>query len=118
MAKLYPKNNGPVQVETARTAIHPKSLSPGKSLGLVSFVKGMLSGQVSSEVRETRLAICRACTATDSKGERLFREIGGRAYCGEPRLQKLLRVDAQDGCGCELRKKSLSRAASCPIRKW
>ncbi|MBE7466824.1 MAG: hypothetical protein HS116_25415 [Planctomycetes bacterium] len=118
MAKLYPKNDGPVQVETARTARQPKHPSPGKSLGLASFVKGMLSGQVSPEIREARIAICRACTATDSKGERLFREIGGRMYCGEPKLQKLLRVDARDGCGCNLSLKIEYKNATCPHNKW
>ncbi len=118
MAKLYPKNDCPVQVETTQTVKQSKDPSPDKSWGLASFAKGLLSGQVSPEVQEARLAVCRACTATDSKGERLFREIAGKMYCGVPRLEQLLRNEVQNGCGCELRLKVSRVGSGCPLNLW
>lgn len=89
-----------------------------RTTGAASYLKAKLSASVPKEVRHARLAICRACTATDPAGVRLFREIKGRMYCGTPRLKKILRDETKEGCGCDLEDKADARSASCPLGLW
>ena len=92
-----------------------------KSLGFVSFVRGILSGAASPEVAARRLAICRACQAHDPDGSRLHRVIAGREYCGVPRLaeaDKVYRDETAWGCGCELELKVTRAEVECPVGLW
>ena len=92
-----------------------------KTFGLVSLGKALLSGRASPEVTARRLAICRACQATDPTGTRLYRVIDGKAYCGVPRLSELGKVYRDEklwGCGCELGWKAAMSGAYCPLQKW
>jgi len=92
-----------------------------KTLGLLSLGKALLGGRASPEVAARRLAICRACQATDPTGSRLYRMIAGKAYCGVPRLSELGKVYRDEklwGCGCELGWKSSMVESECPRSRW
>ena len=89
-----------------------------RTTGAASYLKAKLSASVPKEVRHARLAICRACTATDPTGVRLFRERKGRMYCGTPRLKKILRDETKEGCGCDLEDKADKVGAQCPLYLW
>jgi len=93
----------------------------GKTLGIWGWLKGILSRKTRKDIQECRLKICLACMATDSKGERLYREIDGGVYCGTPRLSQIsqiVRNEQKDGCGCELNYKASRINASCPLNRW
>lgn len=65
-----------------------------------------------------RMEICRGCQAEDPvTGERLFRVIKGKPYCGKPRMWKPFRTAGQ-GCGCELTFKAGFELAHCPLEFW
>ncbi len=89
-----------------------------RTWGIVGFVRGMVSGAAPATTAAARLHICRACQAADSAGQRLYRRDGEKEYCGRPRLQKVLRDEARDGCGCELRLKTSKAEAACPLGRW
>lgn len=95
-----------------------KCPSCDKSFGILGYVSAKLSGKVSDETQAARLDICKGCTAVDSTGQKLFREIGGVAYCGLPRSEKVYRDDKQDGCGCDLLDKVQYRKSKCPKDLW
>jgi hypothetical protein len=90
----------------------------GKTTGAWGFLKGVLGRKTRKEIQEARLKICEACMAQDSKEERLYRDIGGKKYCGLPRLSQIIRNEQIDGCGCELSYKTSRINASCPLNRW
>src|SRR3990167_2558259 len=75
---------------------------PERTAGLGGFVRGMLGGMADENERQYRLAACAECTVTDAAGERLYRLIGGRHYCGAPKLGKIMRNEKLGGCGCKI----------------
>jgi len=89
-----------------------------KSLGGISYVRAMMSGKVPESVAKERMTACEACNGKDSAGERLFRIVEGKPFCGLPRLKKPYRDESKDGCGCPLKEKVLYRQSSCPIGRW
>ena len=103
----------------------------GKSnIGLTSLIKGMIYGECSGSDKKSRMDICRACKAVDSRGDRLFREIDGQVFCGVPRpgarngvpsldeIKNVIRDETVDGCGCDLEYKTSRAEAECPLKKW
>lgn len=92
------------------------------------FLKAVGGGNVSPETAKHRLEVCRACTAKDSSGQRLYRVIKGKPYCGKPlvrslikkalRLKAPIREEHIDGCGCMLTDKVNFKNATCPLGKW
>jgi hypothetical protein len=104
------------------TRLRPGERPPGsgrRSWGVLSLVKGLFGGAAPAEIAATRLAICQACQEKDRQGERLFRPgTAGKTYCGAPRLGKLRRDEAREGCGCELSFKASRAEASCPLGHW
>lgn len=99
-------------------ANNPKCASCDKSFGILGYVSAKLSGKVSEETQAARLDICKGCTAADTRGQKLYREIDGVAYCGLPRSEKVYRDDKQDGCGCDLLDKIQYRKSKCPKDFW
>jgi hypothetical protein len=91
---------------------------PVKTLGLTSMVKALTSGPVDKEEKQRRQEICQECQEQDEGGIRLYREIDGKSYCGEPRLKRILRDEGKNGCGCNLRFKWIFKEAHCPLKKW
>lgn len=89
-----------------------------KTIGATSLAKAVAGGKASPEEIERRERICKACQEVDEKGERLYREIKGKVYCGEPRLRRILRSERESGCGCRLRWKWHFKGAACPHGKW
>jgi ribosomal protein L40E len=89
-----------------------------KTLGVVSLGKGLVGGAADAATRIFRMTICEKCFAEDSTGARLYRVVDGTVYCGRPRLQKLLRDEATDGCGCVLSFKTGRAQAACPLGRW
>lgn len=114
-ARLYVQRQHDTRDQVLRQA---KENKDQLTTGMVSFVQAVVSGKVDSKVLEERESICRQCDATDDKGERLFREIDGKVYCGEPRLRRILRSEAKSGCGCKLTTKWVFQKSRCPLGKW
>jgi hypothetical protein len=88
---------------------------------LAGLIKGLTGGSADVATQMERWRICRACTATDSSGARLFRKVDSRFVCGTPRLAelgKIIRDEAAEGCGCELMLKIGAAKASCPRGAW
>ena len=89
-----------------------------KSVGVLSLVKGLIHGPAPAAVAADRLAACKACGEKSTAGDRLYREIDGKAYCGVPRLQDIYRDESKDGCGCDLLFKVSRAETECPRKKW
>lgn len=94
-----------------------------RKLGALGLLRGIIYGPAKVETVTQRLNICKQCDAKDSKKERLFRKIGDKIYCGNPKTSdliklKLFRAERADGCGCELGFKTSRKEAECPLGKW
>jgi len=89
-----------------------------KNLGIVSLAKAMIGPPAAPRLVTERLNRCRACVEIDSRGERLYRQIGDVFYCGQPRLENIYRDERKDGCGCELGLKASRRDVGCPRNHW
>lgn len=74
--------------------------------------------KATDEEQATRRKACESCTATDSKGDRVFRAIDQGVFsCGVPVNKKLFRDKAVDGCGCWLNLKWLAKDEKCPLKE-
>lgn len=91
-----------------------------KSYGIIDYAKAKLSGKVDDLTSKVRLAVCKTCIHRDQDtGQRLFRVIDGKFYCGEPRIfGSLYRDDVRVGCGCDLEEKCSYVESKCPRRSW
>jgi len=87
-----------------------------KSAG--SLAVALASGSADSVILQERQKICQGCDKTDENSHKLFRSVKGRFYCGQPRLQKILRDSSKAGCGCPLAVKWAYKASRCPVGKW
>lgn len=94
------------------------AIEKGRTFGLWGWLKGVFGRKARKEIQEARLKICEACTAKDSRGERLFRLLNNKHYCGLPRLSMIVRDEKQEGCGCELSYKASRISSSCPLDRW
>ncbi len=92
--------------------------------GAISYIKAKIGGKASSRVQKLRFATCVSCeqmqqTADDKNtSTRLFREIHGVPYCGDPWSSKLIRNQFLDGCGCDLSDKVKYTKSECPRKQW
>lgn len=87
--------------------------------GAVAAAKVALGlGLIEEAEQKRRLGICAACTAVDTKGDRLYRGPYDNPSCGIPAIQKLLRDDTLDGCGCYVKEKAKAKDEHCPLSKW
>lgn len=89
--------------------------------GVKSLAEAALSGDSPRDIQEQRFNLCKNCNIKDLKGEKLFREINGVAYCGIPRLSELGKIKRDErhwGCGCKLVEKIAYNASQCPFRVW
>jgi len=84
------------------------------------MAKALMSGEVPPEVAAARLSICKDCQLAEAGSDiRLFREVDGSLYCGEPRVGwKVYRDEAAIGCGCKLEEKVKHKASACPHARW
>jgi ADP-heptose:LPS heptosyltransferase len=95
-----------------------------KSWGVISYLKALVGAKASQDLQRHRMLICQVCPELEKTetGEildvRLFRTINDKAYCGAPRLNKPLRNEAKEGCGCDLKEKVKSFDAECPRGNW
>jgi hypothetical protein len=94
-----------------------------KSLGWGSYIESKLSGYVRAQTKVVRMFACKMCTERETvsgkpAGPRLFREIAGKPYCGEPRGIIDRRIEANVGCGCNLEDKTRWKASVCPRMRW
>jgi hypothetical protein len=89
---------------------------------LASFVGRKAVGQkVDQKEHDRRKAICESCTAVDSKGDRMFRNVAlEKDSCGVPRFKRWFRISETEGCGCWLNLKWWGRGQKCPLKepKW
>jgi len=99
-----------------KASIRRKLADAARSAG--SLAKSLASGSASTETLKARYKICEECDKTDENGKKLFRTVKGRFYCGQPRVQKLLRDSSRAGCGCPLAVKWAYKASKCPLGKW
>ena len=89
------------------------------SFGALDAAVAIMSGRVPEEIAEARFAVCEICDKVDDKGERLFREVKDKHYCGEPRIGwKVYRDEKESGCGCNLKDKVKFNGSSCPWGIW
>lgn len=85
----------------------------------VTFIVHNLGPSVKEDVLKMRKEICRDCTLTDLKGERLYRiDAKGTLFCGTPLLEKKIRDPKREGCGCFLKMKWKRAWTSCPNGLW
>jgi hypothetical protein len=96
-----------------------------KSLGIMNYLRAKTSGRIPQEVADARFRTCsQLCeekeltpngTPTEQK---LFREINGVFYCGEPWVRMPYRSEKASGCGCDLKDKTAWHESACPRGLW
>ncbi len=91
-----------------------------KAIGALDLAKAVFSGKTTEKIATSRLAQCKKCEHKDADtGEKLFRTIDGKIYCGAPRIGwKIYRDDKRLGCGCNLAQKIWYNNAACPLGHW
>lgn len=113
-----------------RNEAEPCSPCVGKSTGIGGLVRAVAYGPADARTQEARMLTCQGCPERGGDGERLFREIDGKHFCGIPRpfargtvptleeVRHAYRDETVDGCGCELEFKTSRAEADCPKGLW
>jgi len=83
-----------------------------------SYVGSKVTPTAPEAERRRRLGLCQSCPETEPGGARLYRIAQGRAVCGAPRMQAILRDDQALGCGCWIDEKTAAGGAHCPRKRW
>lgn len=91
----------------------------GSGFGILSFARAILSGPAAQKDQDARIMICRQCQAKEPNGNtRLYRQMAGQEYCGQPRLKSMYRDEKKYGCGCSLNLKTRFAKSDCPLGYW
>ena len=88
---------------------------------LINLASTLVGQHVNDVEYKRRRDVCKTCMAIDSNGERLYRlDKAGRPTCGVMRLNKIIRDESKEGCGCYLEQKWKGVTQHCPLNppKW
>jgi hypothetical protein len=105
-------------VEVKEPSLLSKVVDAAQSAGKAVQAALDLGDKTTLEIALDRLETCRGCTATDHRGDRLYRESAVGPTCGELRAFSPLRNTRTQGCGCVLRLKAAAKENGCPLNLW
>lgn len=121
--RVLPGEPKPPKCAGCRASFINKMISVGHgAFSVAKFAAQMTVGQKATEEQQaTRKTACEGCTAVDSKGDRIYREISPGVFsCGQSAKEKLFRDKTVDGCGCWLNLKWIAKDEKCPLNppRW